>query len=540
MSSVDSIIEYHEATKHGFDSFAPGPGFMDWANQPEAFRKFEGTELKKLKIFQPTDMPTYDQIFESGRGKPEKLDYDTLSRFLFDTLSISAWKEAGESRWALRVNPSSGNLHPTEAYIISGPVDGFSDKPFVGHYRPDEHALEIRAIIPGLLWKQLAKNFGEDCFLVGLSSIHWREAWKYGERAFRYCHHDIGHAIGTISMAAAGLGREISLIEKAGTVELMYLMGLHDPGDIEPELPECIMAVYPADMKPANMDLSPKAAAQFAGLEWKGKPNRLSPSRIEWPILQKATKDCIKPRETNVFPEFKYPEMTINFVDRGISFRKIIRQRRSAVEMDGETSIKSDIFYRMLYHLMPGETKVPFNCLPWRPMVHLVFFVHRVEGLKPGLYCLIRNNDDLNELKASMLQKFRWEKVEGCPEDLPLYVLDTGDIKDFSKQLSCFQDIAADGCFAAAMVCRFRRPIREFGSWFYTRLYWECGFIGQILYLEAEAAGVRGTGIGCYFDDPTHTLLGLSDNDFQDLYHFTVGGPIEDTRLTTKPGYPEE
>jgi hypothetical protein len=25
--------------------------------------------------------------------------------------------------------------------------------------------------------------------------------------------------------------------------------------------------------------------------------------------------------------------------------------------------------------------------------------------------------------------------------------------------------------------------------------------LGQLLYLEAEAAGVRATGIGCYFDD---------------------------------------
>ena len=40
-------------------------------------------------------------------------------------------------------------------------------------------------------------------FLVALTSIHWREAWKYGERAFRYCQHDAGHAIGALRFAAA-------------------------------------------------------------------------------------------------------------------------------------------------------------------------------------------------------------------------------------------------------------------------------------------------------------------------------------------------
>jgi hypothetical protein len=61
--------------------------------------------------------------------------------------------------------------------------------------------------------------------------------------------------------------------------------------------------------------------------------------------------------------------------------------------------------------------------------------------------------------------------------------------------------------------------------------------IGQVLYLEAEAAGIRGTGIGCYFDDLMHELCGITDDRLQSLYHFTVGGAVEDSRLTTRPAY---
>jgi hypothetical protein len=64
--------------------------------------------------------------------------------------------------------------------------------------------------------------------------------------------------------------------------------------------------------------------------------------------------------------------------------------------------------------------------------------------------------------------------------------------------------------------------------------------IGQVLYLEAEAAGLQGTGIGCFFDDPMHELLGLTGTGYQDLYHFTVGGAVEDNRLATLPAYPDE
>ena len=59
--------------------------------------------------------------------------------------------------------------------------------------------------------------------------------------------------------------------------------------------------------------------------------------------------------------------------------------------------------------------------------------------------------------------------------------------------------------------------------------------IGQVLYLEAEAQGVRATGIGCFFDDPVHELMGLPDD--AGLYHFTVGGPREDARLATRAAY---
>ena len=73
--------------------------------------------------------------------------------------------------------------------------------------------------------------------------------------------------------------------------------------------------------------------------------------------------------------------------------------------------------------------------------------------------------------------------------------------------------------------------------WKYRQLFWECGLIGQILYLEAEAAEMRGTGLGCYFDDSVHEVLGLKDETFQSLYHFTIGKAREDQRLQTSPAY---
>jgi hypothetical protein len=48
---------------------------------------------------------------------------------------------------------------------------------------------------------------------------------------------------------------------------------------------------------------------------------------------------------------------------------------------------------------------------------------------------------------------------------------------------------------------------------------------------------VRATGIGCFFDDEMHTLLGVEDHTWQSLYHFTVGRAVDDQRLSTCPPY---
>jgi len=120
-----------------------------------------------------------------------------------------------------------------------------------------------------------------------------------------------------------------------------------------------------------------------------------------------------------------------------------------------------------------------------------------------------------------------------------LFLLLPMDVKWAGKRVSCDQDIAGDGYFSLGMIARFEPALQEHGEWMYRRLFWECGLIGQVLYLEAEAAGGRATGIGCFYDDAVHEVLGLEGIAWQSLYHFSMGMPVEDTRLTSEAGYPE-
>jgi hypothetical protein len=222
-----------------------------------------------------------------------------------------------------------------------------------------------------------------------------------------------------------------------------------------------------------------------------------------------------------------------------LTAEKAILGRRSAVAMDGVTAISKAAFFRMLARLIPTQERrsMPWDAIPWRPRIHLGLFVHRVDGLRPGLYALPRDPDKVEILKRVMHPEFRWQRVPNCPPGLPLYMLQEGDCRALAATVSCGQNIAGEGAFSLGMIADYIDSLTTYGAAFYRNLFWEAGVVGQVLYLEAEEAGIRSTGIGCYFDDPVHEVFGIASREWQSFYHFTVGGPVEDDRLTTLPAY---
>jgi SagB-type dehydrogenase family enzyme len=288
-------MRYHERTKHHFNRFAPGPGGLDWANQPDPFRRYAEAPLTRLPILKAGEeprSPAYESLYEPGAVASVPVSLRALSRLLEYALALSAWKQAGGTRWALRVNPSSGNLHPTEGYVLIGGIAELGGTPGLFHYAPAEHGLERRADCPPALFKRLMGGSPAQAFLVGLSSVYWREAWKYGERAFRYCQHDAGHAIGTLRIAAATLGWSARALEGVADATIEALLGLDRDADfqgVERESAELLMAVWPSgagkgDAVPTHLDM--QLVKDLAAQRWYGKANRLSPENpVPWEII---------------------------------------------------------------------------------------------------------------------------------------------------------------------------------------------------------------------------------------------------------------
>ena len=153
---VQVTIDYHDRTKHHPGRSAAALGFMDWDTQPDPFRTFKGTPRVQLALRDPAEGPTYQAALLEGQFEPAPLTHTMISQLFQDGLGLSAWKEFDEARWSLRVNPSSGNLHPTEGYLVCGPVEGLHHQPAIYHYQPYHHALERRGALPAAAWAAIS------------------------------------------------------------------------------------------------------------------------------------------------------------------------------------------------------------------------------------------------------------------------------------------------------------------------------------------------------------------------------------------------
>ncbi|SFA90532.1 SagB family peptide dehydrogenase [Azotobacter beijerinckii] len=539
-AALAAVLDYHQRTKHRFEAYASGPGTLDWDAQPAPFRHFQGAPqiaLPRLSAVPPGSAlhAALQRPFarlDDPQQAPLPPDLASLGALLQLSLGLTAWKSYGPDRWAVRANPSSGNLHPTEAYLLIAGIDALQDGLY--HYRPENHALELRAAHPAA--------GREPSLAILLTSVMWREAWKYGERAFRYCQLDTGHAAGALRYAAAVLGWRLAEQAHVGSDTLARLAGIDRLAEFparkraETELEEAEILLA------ASFCAAPPKPLASTGLQalaehstWHGVASTIDRYPMySWPAIAQvaaATRRAdgeAQPATTLPAPAPRAPGEAAKPV------QALLGERRSAQRFDRHHVMGQAQLAAILARLQPAG--LPWDVFAETPHSALVLFVARVEGLAPGLYLLPRSAAQRDALRPLLAGRFALAPVPGLEPLLQLASLEPLELQRSTRSLHCHQDIASTACFALGMLAAFDAAL-ESGSAAYRSLYREAGLIGQALYLEAEAQGLRGTGIGCFFDDPVRALLGLEDHAWQTLYHFTVGLPVEDPRIESAPAY---
>lgn len=558
--SKSTFYAYHRQTKHSLASLTGGEHYLDWANQPDPFRKYPGAvsielprdiEVNNLGYFQALELMLSGQgVLDSqpwtANAKP---DLSFVSNLLFYSMAVSAWKEirGTNHRWALRVNPSSGNLHPTETHLLVQSIAGLDAG--IYHYRVSDHYLEQRALgnQAESIWASLTGNSKCPPLIVCLTSIFWRESWKYRDRAYRYCQHDIGHAMASILLSAGALGFTGQILGQFPDKEVAQSLGLKGLD----EKPALIIGLWPDNSGAARQEVpfaSPlnieRMASQHSGFarvdsEFSGQPNVLSGEEVLYRSIDTvydatcmSVEDWQRQRSFDppvsdpliltgsmVLPEVKVIYNPGKPGDQA-KVSQVIRRRRSAVDLDGQQSMNKDDLGTILVSASRGFHADFQKPIAWESdkreadghfLVHLFLYIHRVHDVNPGTYYF----DRLRKVLIPIVHK---------------------DQRAIAKYMSCFQDIAADGCFAISMIANLGAAYQYYGERAYRFVHYEAGCIGQWLYLSSQALGFEATGIGCFLDDEINQHLSLPPG-WESIYNFTVGRAVLDSRLTTRQAY---
>jgi SagB-type dehydrogenase family enzyme len=502
------LFAYHQATKHTYHSVRANAHYLDWSNQPDPFRAYEGAPITMLPPepgFPNTEtfgaMGALDGGTRIAREDnpvdrdPIRLDAIWLSRLLWHSMAISAWKKVTHTsnRYSLRVNPSSGNLHPTETYLGIAGFTGLDDGLY--HYRADCHALELRC--PGAWTAHLAEALlipwaAESPLIVGLTSIFWREAWKYRDRAYRYCCHDLGHAMMSLLLAARALGLPGGAITHFSDARLTRTLGL-TAGD---EAPMTFLVFAPMS---SSRETPARPKEIFTGV-----PNELSAEEVPYELLLGIHRSTILPDSAGLPSDVLTANAAIADVQpllpecfpnpaRDSSLGAVVRRRRSALDFDVRTP---PMERRDMEQLLDFATRDWLA--DWRgnfsgetaaagkgsDFVTLYLYVHRVCGCEPGVY--------------------RWDGSSRSLEQRH-----RANVERVAAYLSLEQALAGNACFAVSMMADLAKAAQQFGNRGYRYVHFEAGAIGQRLYLGAEALGWSATGIGAFYDDDVHRYLGF-------------------------------
>ena len=487
--------QYHESTQHSVESLRRAPHVLDWVNMPNPFGHYEGVPVLDL----PADPPYPDiaalDVLQGLSGTTQVRDGPTfLSQLLFYSASISASKLVSSTgyRYALRVNPSSGNLHPTEFHFLTQGLNECPDGLY--HYRPSSHMAEQR--VSGELEMKLAGSAAPIVFV--LTSIAWREAWKYRDRAYRYCLHDIGHAWQALALAARAMGCDSFAVGHFPDDEVAQFCCLH-----KDEGPMLIV-----ELRGRSIPVREPDACETV---WYGRhANQLSEERTTYTRIDGihgATK--LSKRECrSISPAQPAPTDTGEIklplpASSRRAFGEAARMRRSALDFLGGTQSMS---LTQLSAILAATTRPFFADFASANFIQLYLYAHRVDGLQPGVYRFWREPAELEQIKS-------------------------GDQRVAAAGLSLGQELAGNACVAFSMIGDLERGARAHGDRGYRYVHFEAGAIGHRLYLAAEALGLGATGIGAFYDEEVHRYLNLTPKQGQAVYHFAIGYPIPNPRL---------
>ncbi len=478
--NLEALWNYHNTTKHSYQSVRTNAHYLDWANYPFPFKIYADLDPIPLpREWAGSDADAFSVIASPGTTATEAVpDLKTLAALLFHSAGVTRHRTFPGGDLYFRAAACTGALYEVELYLVCGRLRELGAG--VYHFNPGDFAL--RKLRDGDYRSILATAAGNDESIssapvtIVCTGIYWRNAWKYQARTYRHFFWDNGTMLANLLAMAAALRIPSRIVMGFVDTEVNRLLDL----DTNREVAISLIALGTSSTP------LPEAPAHIAPLALK--TNAPSKQEIDYPLMRSihAATSLESTEEAKAWqgrtpaarpaasggrtflleplPDEQLPHPNIEQV--------ILR--RGSTRQFARLPIRFDQLSTLLTRATRG---IPADFLgpAGSRLNDLYLIANAVEGLPSGAYFLHRD---------------AWK----------LELLKEGDFREQAGRLGLEQQLPADASVAIFFLADLQPVLARFGNRGYRAAQIEAGILGGKLYLAAYAQKLGATGL-TFFDD---------------------------------------
>jgi SagB-type dehydrogenase family enzyme len=498
--------KYHQATS--YDRYAMEPHAMDWANQPDPYKKYADSDGISLPEIQGVSRQgVFDQklqtVYDSSRLKTAENapTLETLSKICLLANGLTARSRQGDGFFYYRSAPSAGALYPNGMYFAAFDTEmlpagiyhcGVHNR-FLTRLRDGNFAKDLLAAVPGLP----ADSAG--VFIV--SGIFFKSAWKYRKRAYRYVLLDGGHLAENLRLAISAAGYTCGLYHSFDDRHLDALLGV----DENREGSICCVSVsagsIPKTVSRSEIDRLPESIMSAS---------RVSSAEIVYPEIidiHEASKTVkasdsaenamidslgICPSDGYVsIPDFSKEPAVLNYSET-------IFKRRSKRNFVPKPIARNHLNYLLTLLCRSADSMIGIH--PDMALsASIGFLAGNVEGFDPGFYLLDSESQKTGRVFS-------------------------GNIIEKMASVCLDQAWLKHAAIHFVFMSNLEILEKQWGARGYRYAMLTAGRLGHAVYLGATALGLGACGIGAIYDNEARLLLGL--NDASALLYLVAAGHV--------------